>query len=103
MPTSSMPSALPRYERYHFNQINDILKLIKSWRIRLNSLPILVVFFYRNLMGISDASAAMIMDLMLNCLSDDNVEVREMASSSLSGIVRVSQRQNIIPLKVISN
>lgn len=70
-----------------------------SWRIRLNSLPILVVFFYRNLMGISDASAAMIMNLMLNCLSDDNVEVREMASSSLSGIVRVSQRQSIIPLK----
>jgi proteasome activator subunit 4 len=66
-------------------------------------LPILVVFFYRNLMGISDASAAMIMELMLNCLSDDNVEVREMASSSLSGIVRVSQRQSIIPLKVISN
>ncbi|KAF8274047.1 hypothetical protein EI94DRAFT_1714621 [Lactarius quietus] len=67
-----------------------------SWRIRLNSLPILVVFFYRNLMGISNASASMIMDLMLNCLSDDNV-------SSLSGIVRVSQRQSIIPLKVISN
>jgi proteasome activator subunit 4 len=41
------------------------------------------------------------MDLMLNCLSDDNVEVREMASSALSGIVRVSQRQSIIPLKVI--
>ena len=54
-------------------------------------------------MGISNASASMIMDLMLNCLSDDNVEVREMASSSLSGIVRVSQRQNIIPLKVVSN
>ncbi|KAI0275116.1 hypothetical protein BC834DRAFT_851157 [Gloeopeniophorella convolvens] len=70
-----------------------------SWRIRLNSLPTLVVFFYRNLMGISDASVSRIMDLMLSCLSDDNVEVREMASSALSGIVRVSQRQSIIPLK----
>jgi proteasome activator subunit 4 len=70
-----------------------------SWRIRLNSLPTLVVFFYRNLMGISDTSVSKIMDLMLNCLSDDNVEVREMASSALSGIVRVSQRQSIIPLK----
>jgi len=70
-----------------------------SWRIRLNSLPTLVVFFYRNLMGISNASVSRIMDLMLNCLSDDNVEVREMASSALSGIVRVSQRQSIIPLK----
>jgi len=70
-----------------------------SWRIRLNSLPTLVVFFYRNLMGISNASVSKIMDIMLNCLSDDNVEVREMASSALSGIVRVSQRQRIIPLK----
>ena len=42
------------------------------------------------------------MDIMLNCLSDDNVEVREMASSALSGIVRVSQRQRIIPLKVMA-
>ncbi|KAI0296143.1 hypothetical protein BC826DRAFT_1005479 [Russula brevipes] len=70
-----------------------------SWRIRLNSLPTLVVFFYRNLMGISNANVSKIMDLMLNCLSDDNVEVREMASNALSGIVRVSQRQSIIPLK----
>ena len=53
-------------------------------------------------MGISDASVSQIMDLMLNCLSDDNVEVREMASNALSGIVRVSQRQSIIPLKVMS-
>jgi len=52
-------------------------------------------------MGISNASVSKIMDIMLNCLSDDNVEVREMASSALSGIVRVSQRQSIIPLKVM--
>ncbi|KAH9964279.1 hypothetical protein BC827DRAFT_1190239 [Russula dissimulans] len=70
-----------------------------SWRIRLNSLPTLVVFFYRNLMGIPNTTVSEIMDLMLSCLSDDNVEVREMASSALSGIVRVSQRQSIIPLK----
>lgn len=52
-------------------------------------------------MGISNGSVTRIMDLLLSCLSDDNVEVREMASSALSGIVRVSQRQSIIPLKVI--
>lgn len=54
-------------------------------------------------MGISNASVSKIMDILLNCLSDDNVEVREMASSALSGIVRVSQRQSIIPLKVMSS
>lgn len=39
------------------------------------------------------------MAVLLDCLSDDNIEVREMASKALSGIVRVSQRQSIIPLK----
>jgi proteasome activator subunit 4 len=52
-------------------------------------------------MGIPNTTVSEIMDLMLSCLSDDNVEVREMASSALSGIVRVSQRQSIIPLKVM--
>jgi len=40
------------------------------------------------------------MDVLLDCLSDENVEVREMASKVLSGVIRCSQRQNIIPLKV---
>lgn len=70
----------------------------QSWRTRLNALPALVVFFYRNLISISDAGV--IMDVVINCLSDDNVEVREMASKVLSGVVRVSQRQSIIRLKV---
>ena len=40
------------------------------------------------------------MEVFLDCLGDENVEVREMASKALSGIVRCSQRQGIIPLKV---
>ena len=40
------------------------------------------------------------MEVFLDCLGDENVEVREMASKALSGIVRCSQRQSIIPLKV---
>lgn len=40
------------------------------------------------------------MEVLLDCLSDENVEVREMASKMLSGVVRCSQRQSIIPLKV---
>jgi len=42
------------------------------------------------------------MEVLLDCLGDENVEVREMASKALSGIVRCSQRQSIIPLKVCS-
>lgn len=68
----------------------------------MHALPALVVFFYRNLLSIPNESVSTVMTVLLNCLSDDNVEVREMASKALSGIVRVSQRQSIIPLKVKS-
>jgi proteasome activator subunit 4 len=60
----------------------------------------LVVFFYRNLLTISPEGISKVMDVLLDCLSDENVEVREMASKVLSGVVRCSQRQRIIPLKV---
>jgi proteasome activator subunit 4 len=59
-----------------------------------------VVFFYRNLLSISEGQVSKIMDALLECLADENVEVREMASKALSGVVRCSQRQSIIPLKV---
>lgn len=72
----------------------------QSWRIRLNALPTLIVFFYRNLMGTSNELATRVLDVLLDCLADENVEVREMASKMLSGVVRCSQRQSIIPLKV---
>lgn len=58
------------------------------------------MFFYRNLLSISSSQVTTIMDALLDCLSDENVEVREMASKALSGVVRCSQRQSIIPLKV---
>jgi len=86
--------------------VEDILKHFvnaiqssKSWRIRLNALPTVVVFFYRNLLSISNEGVTKMMEVLLECLSDENVEVREMASKALSGVVRCSQRQSIIPLK----
>ncbi|KAF9474298.1 hypothetical protein BDN70DRAFT_884955 [Pholiota conissans] len=75
------------------------IKSSTSWRIRLHALPALVVFFYRNLLSISQDGILKIMDVLLDCLSDENVEVREMASKVFSGVVRCSQRQSIIPLK----
>lgn len=73
---------------------------IKSWRIRLHALPALVVFFYRNLLSISQDGVSQVMDVLLDCLGDENVEVREMASKVLAGVVRCSQRQSIVQLKV---
>lgn len=75
------------------------VKSSKSWRLRLHALPSLVVFFYRNLLSITTDGVAKVMDVLLECLSDENVEVREMASKVLSGVVRCSQRQQIVPLK----
>ncbi|KAH9947705.1 ARM repeat-containing protein [Amylocystis lapponica] len=75
------------------------IKSTTSWRIRVNALPTLIVFFYRNLMGMSSGAISKLMDVLLECLSDENVEVREMASKMLSGVVRCSQRQSIVMLK----
>ncbi|KAL4243149.1 BLM10 family protein [Abortiporus biennis] len=77
----------------------EAIKSSDSWRIRVNALPTLIVFFYRNLMSMPSQVVHKVMDVLLECLSDENVEVREMASKMLSGVVRCSQRQSIIPLK----
>ncbi|KAF6766226.1 hypothetical protein DFP72DRAFT_838774 [Ephemerocybe angulata] len=71
----------------------------KSWKTRLHGLPALVIFFYRNLLSLSPEQVDKVLRVLLDCLSNENVEVREMASKVLSGVVRTSQRQNIIPLK----
>ncbi|KAF5384731.1 hypothetical protein D9757_006213 [Collybiopsis confluens] len=75
------------------------IKSSASWRIRHHALPALIVFFYRNLLFIPADGVSKVMDVLLDCLADENVEVREMASKVLSGVVRVSQRQSIMPLK----
>lgn len=71
-----------------------------SWRVRLNALPTLVVFWYRNLTSFSEESVSKMMDVLLQCLHDENLEVREMAAKTLSSVLRSSQRQRIMPLKV---
>jgi proteasome activator subunit 4 len=94
-------SAVRKYQSRSQLQLTLLfITLSQSWRIRLQALPALVVFFYRNLLTISPAGVSNVMDVLLECLGDENVEVREMASKSLSGIVRCSQRLTIIPLKV---
>ncbi|KAJ7596682.1 hypothetical protein C8J56DRAFT_918063 [Mycena floridula] len=75
------------------------IKRTTSWRLRLNALPCLVVFFYRNLLLVSQKEVSRVMEVLLDCLLDENVEVRQMASKMLSGVVRCSQRQQIKPLK----
>lgn len=89
----------PEYTVVVANHFLTAIKSSDSWRVRLNALPTLLVFFYRNLMNIPSAIAARMMEVLLECLSDENVEVREMAAKMLAGVVRCSQRQSIIPLR----
>ncbi|CAK5268900.1 unnamed protein product [Mycena citricolor] len=95
-------SAAPAPPLYVPEILGNFITAIKSstsWRIRLLALPTLVIFFYRNLMTISTEGVSEVMDVLLLCLSDENVEVRQMASNVLSGVVRCSQRASIVPLK----
>lgn len=41
-----------------------------------------------------------VLDVLLECIRDENVEVRETAAKTLSGVIRCSQRQQILPFKV---
>jgi proteasome activator subunit 4 len=48
----------------------------------------------------SDAIITRIVDVLLLCLKDDNVEVRQMAAKTLAGVLRCSRRSKIPELKV---
>ncbi|KAG9009627.1 hypothetical protein FRB90_008255, partial [Tulasnella sp. 427] len=77
----------------------DAVKSSPSWRIRLSVMPVLQVFYFRNLLNLPDNSVQRVMDVLLECLRDENVEVRETAAKTLSGVIRCSQRQSIPLLK----
>ncbi|CAE6462385.1 unnamed protein product [Rhizoctonia solani] len=82
--------------------INELIHAITSsplWRVRLNALPILQVFYFRNLPSMTDAIITRIISVLLECLKDDNVEVRQMAAKTLAGLLRCSKRDKIPELK----
>ncbi|KAH8929547.1 hypothetical protein BT69DRAFT_1292546 [Atractiella rhizophila] len=58
-----------------------------------------VALYFHNLFLIDDTSVQEIMDLLWELLRDPKIEVREAAATSLSGIVRCSQRQAILMLR----
>lgn len=89
----------PNYVEPILQNFAVAIKESTSWRLRLHALPALVVFFYRSLLLIPPEGVTKVMDVLLECLSDENVEVREMASKMLSGVIRSSQRQQIPLLK----
>ncbi|KAG9011119.1 hypothetical protein FRB94_009262 [Tulasnella sp. JGI-2019a] len=77
----------------------EAIKNSPSWRIRLNSLPILQILYFRQVPLIEEDMVVKIQDMLSDCLSDEVIEVRERAASTLSGILRCSPRRTILLLK----
>ena len=72
----------------------------QSWHIRLHVLPVLATVYFRGLPLVDNATASSIMEVLTECLTDKNLEVRDLASSVLSTVLRTSQRASIVVFKV---
>jgi proteasome activator subunit 4 len=53
----------------------------QSWRVRLKVLPLLQVFYFRQMPLITDTKIVEILEVICQCLDDDVVEVREKAAT----------------------
>ncbi|CAO1628827.1 unnamed protein product [Parajaminaea phylloscopi] len=102
-------AALTRISTHHYGPgplpskllrtLLDIMSGSKEWRMRLDALPILQVAYFQNLFYLGPADIREIVDVLLALLKDPHLEVREMAATTLSGVVRCSQRKLISDLK----
>ncbi|GAA6033408.1 hypothetical protein JCM8097_006736 [Rhodosporidiobolus ruineniae] len=79
-------------------QLIGLLRDSTSWRVRLDVLLPLQVFYYHHLFFLDDETVTSLLDQLVLLLSDPKIEVREAAASTLSGIVRCSQRSAIASL-----
>ncbi|KAA1468544.1 hypothetical protein DENSPDRAFT_833875 [Dentipellis sp. KUC8613] len=79
--------------------IFDTIQNSPSWKVRLTAMPLVQVFYFRQVPLISDAKITEILEVLCKCLDDEVVEVREMAATTLSGVLRLSSRRNILTLK----
>ncbi|KAF9193043.1 hypothetical protein BGZ51_004276 [Haplosporangium sp. Z 767] len=83
-PASMVPKTVDLFYR--------MLKESTSWHIRSNVLPVVQIFFYTNLFSMDVEMMVKVMDAVSGMLLDPQIEVRQLAASTLSGIVRCSQR-----------
>lgn len=86
--------------------IGPVLKVIfdtilnsPSWKVRVQALPLVQVFYFRQVPLLSDARITEILEVLCKCLDDEVVEVREMAATTLSGVLRLSPRRSQLTLK----
>ncbi|KII93397.1 hypothetical protein PLICRDRAFT_694576 [Plicaturopsis crispa FD-325 SS-3] len=79
--------------------IFESIRKSSSWRVRLKALPLVQVFYFRQMPLISESKVIEILEVLSRCLDDEIVEVREMAATTLSGIIRLSPKRSVITLK----
>jgi len=89
----------PEYVEPFTETFIEAVKSSPSWRIRHKAIPVLSVWYFRNLPNLSQSVVSRILAILVECLKDENVEVREVAASTLSGVLRCSEKQNVITLK----
>lgn len=85
------PSMLPTMT----NEFLNILTTSNSWHIRIRALPVLQIFFFKHLFAMTSAQLLRIMQVIGQMLLDTQIEVRQLASVTLGGLVRCSQRDAI--------
>ncbi|KAG2196811.1 hypothetical protein INT47_002738 [Mucor saturninus] len=85
------PSMLPTL----IDQFLTILTTSTSWHIRIRALPVLQIFFFKHLFVMSSDQLIRIMEVIGQMLMDTQIEVRQLASVTLGGLVRCSQRDAI--------
>jgi len=81
------------------DRIFDAIKYSSSWRVRLKALPLLHTWHFRQFPIIPDEKLTQMLEVCCDCLDDEIIEVREMAATTLSGILRCSPRRSILQLK----
>ncbi|CAG8548665.1 30916_t:CDS:10 [Gigaspora margarita] len=77
----------------------EILTETPSWHVRVKALPVLQVFFFKHLFMLSEDKMIKVMDVVFVMLKDTQIEVRQLAAVTLSGLIRCSQRGAIATLK----
>ncbi|CAK5265273.1 unnamed protein product [Mycena citricolor] len=70
-----------------------------SWKVRLKAIPLIQIFYFRQLPLISDGKLIEMLEVLCQCLDDEVINVREMAATTLSGILRLSPRRHILTLR----
>ncbi|KAJ3032072.1 UNVERIFIED_CONTAM: hypothetical protein HDU68_006845 [Siphonaria sp. JEL0065] len=85
--------------------IDQILGLLDDsnlkWQAKLKLIPSLQILFFKNLVYLSSETKLLILETVSGLLGHSQVEVRNLAGVTLSGLVRCSERASISTLKTM--